>query len=79
MWEEWVQNVAGSVIKDASQAKFTQPYELQKLRLTALGELGYYNEGQPQPAVATGLFGMSQGAVLLLGLSLVVAFVAMKD
>lgn len=79
MWEEWFQNVAGSVIKDASQAKFTQPYEIQKLRLQALGETGFYTEGVPQTVAPAGLFGMSQGAVLLLGLGLVVAFVAMKD
>ena len=79
MWEEWFQNVAGSVIKDASTAKFTQPYEIQKLRLQALGDLGLYTEGQPQQVAQAGLFGMSQGAVLLLGLGLVVAFVAMRD
>lgn len=79
MWEEWFQNVAGSVIKDASQAKFTQPYEIQKLQLQALGTLGPYTEGVPQTVAPAGLFGMSQGTVLLLGLGLVVAFVAMRD
>lgn len=79
MWEEWFQNVAGSVIKDASQAKFTQPYEIQKLRLQALGDLGLYTEGVPQPAVAPGMFGMSQGALVLLALGAVVAVFALKD
>jgi len=79
MWEEWFQNVAGSVIKDVSQAKFQQPYEIQKLRLQALGDLGLYTEGVPQQVAPAGLFGMSQGAVVLLGLGLVVAFVALRD
>lgn len=79
MWEEWFQNVAGSVIKDASQAQFQQPYELQKLRYQALGEMGLYTEGQPQPAVAPALFGMSQGTVLLLGAAVLVAVFALRD
>lgn len=79
MWEEWFQKVGAQVIGDASAAKFTQPYELQKLRYQALGELGLYTEGQPQQVAPASLFGMSQGAVLLLGLGLVVAFVALKD
>lgn len=78
-WEEWFQNVAGSVIKDASAAKFTQPYEVQKLRLQALGELGLYNEGTPQTVAQPGMFGMSQGMVLLLGLGAVLAVFALKD
>lgn len=79
MWEEWFQNVAGSVIKDASQAKFQQPYEIQKLRLQALGELGLYNEGVPQTVAPAGAFGMSQGMLLILGLGVVLAVFAMKD
>lgn len=77
-WEEWIQNVAGSVIKDASQAKFQQPYEVQKLRLQALGELGLYNEGVPQTVAQPTMFGMSQGMVLLLGLGVLAVF-ALKD
>lgn len=75
MWEEWFQKVGAQVIGDASAAKFTQPYELQKLRYQALGELGLYNEGQPQQVAPAGLFGMSQGAVLLIGVALVAVLV----
>lgn len=75
MWEEWFQNVAGGVIKDASAAKFTQPYEIQRLQLQALGELGPYTEGRPQTVAPAGLFGMSQGTVLLIGAVLVAVFV----
>ena len=75
MWEEWFQKVGAQVIGDASAAKFTQPYELQKLRLQALGDLGLYTEGQPQQVAPAGLFGMSQGTVLLIGAVLVAVFV----
>lgn len=78
MWEEWIQNVAGSVIKDASQAKFQQPYEIQKLRLQALGDLGLYTEGMPQTAAPANPFGMSQGMLLLIALGVVAVF-ALKD
>ncbi len=78
MWEEWFQKVGAQVIGDASAAKFVQPYEIQKLQLKALGELGPYTEGQPQRVAPAGVLGMSQGNVLLLGLA-VVAFLALRD
>ncbi len=46
-WEEWAQNVGGNVINSAVSAKYQQPYDIQKLRLQALGEVGIYDEGQP--------------------------------
>lgn len=79
MWEEWFQNVAGGVIKDASAAQFVQPYEIQKLRLTALGEMGPYIEGKPQPAAPAGLFGMSQGTLILLAGAALVAVFVLRD
>ncbi|MGE0350389.1 hypothetical protein [Hydrogenophaga sp.] len=78
-WEDWFQDVAGSVVKSAADAKFTQPYEIQKLQLQALGSLGMYNEGKPQAVASTSMFGMSQGMVLLIGLGVVVAVFALKD
>ncbi|CDN87492.1 hypothetical protein [Hydrogenophaga intermedia] len=79
MWEEWFQNVSSSLLNKAADAKFTQPYELQKLRLQALGELGLYNEGQPQTVAPQTMFGMSPGVVVLLALGAVVAVFALKD
>ena len=78
MWEQWIQTVAGGVISVASAAKFTQPYEIDKLRLQALGSLGVYTEGQPQAVAPAGLFGMSQGALLLIGVAVVAVF-ALRD
>lgn len=77
-WETWIQDVAGSVIGKAADAEFTQPFELDRLRLQALGENGYYREGQPgampkpQPAVS--------GTVLLIGgVALVALLMFSKD
>ncbi len=76
-WEQWVQDIGGSLLNKAADAKWTQPYEVQKLRLQALGELGLYNEGQPQQLQPQGL-GISPG-VLLLGVGALVLVFALKD
>lgn len=78
-WEDWFQDVAGSVVKSAADAKFTQPYEIQKLQLQALGQLGMYNEGKPQAVASPGLLGMSQGATVLLIAGALLAVYMLKD
>jgi hypothetical protein len=81
-WSDWFQNVAGGVIDKAAAAKYTQPYEIDKLRLQALGQVGYYEEGQAGTAATAaqpGLFGMSQGATVLLIGGAVLLFVLSKD
>jgi hypothetical protein len=45
-WGDWAQQVAGSLINKASDKEWVQPYEIQKMQLQALGQLGMYNEGQ---------------------------------
>lgn len=78
-WESWFQGVAGKVIGSAVDAKYSQPYELQRLRLEALGDLGYYAEGQPgtlrQPGTVGGI---TTGTLLLIG-GIALVFVLMKD
>lgn len=79
-WESWFQGVAGSVIDKAAAAKYTQPYEIDRLRLEALGETGYYTEGQAaSTAQNAGLFGMGQGGTVLLIGGVLLAFVLLKD
>lgn len=78
-WSEWFQDVGKSVINAATDARFVQPYEIDKLRLQALGELGYYNEGQAGSTRRT----QSQGVeisptLLLLGFG-VLAVMMLKD
>lgn len=80
-WESWIQNVGGGVIDKWATATYQQPYEVQKLRIQALGEQGYYTEGQPGAAQATtqrGGFSLSPGTLLLIG-GAVLAVVMLKD
>lgn len=75
-WSSWFQNVSAGVIGAAADAKYRQPYEIQKLQLQQLGALGYFNEGMPMNA-------QQQGGInttwLLLGGALLVAVVLLKD
>lgn len=81
-WESWFQDLSASVVNKAADAKFVQPYEIDKLRMQALGELGMYQEGQPgaggQIVKKPGLFGMSQEMTLLV-LAGGVAFLMTRD
>lgn len=76
-WGSWLQNVGGSVVNKIADAKYVQPYEIQKLRLQALGEAGYYDEGQPGTAAAQRPLGLSSGALLIGGALLL--FLLLKD
>jgi hypothetical protein len=46
-WQEVAQDWGGKILDAAIDYKVTQPYEVQKLQLQALGDFGYYIEGQP--------------------------------
>lgn len=74
-WSTWFQNVAGGVVGAAADAKFRQPYEIQKLQLQQLGQLGYYAEGQPVTGQQSGI----NPAWLLIGGAVVLAVVLLKD
>lgn len=81
-WETWFQDVGKTVINQASAAKFVQPYEIDKMRMQALGDLGLYQEGQPGAGAVVargGLFGLSQQATVLLIGGALVAFLVMRD
>lgn len=78
-WESWIQGVAGNVIGKAADAKYSQNYELQRLRLQALGDMGYYAEGQPGVIRQSGtVAGIPTGTLLLIG-GAVLVFMLMKD
>ncbi len=77
-WSTWVQDVGAGLIDKAAGAKYVQPYEIQKLQLEALGQSGYYNEGQAGTrAAAAG--GMNTTMLLLIGGAVLVAVVMLKD
>jgi len=73
-WEETIQ-AWGSRVLDAGIAYgVTNPYEVQKLQIQALGDYGYYNEGQPGTAAAIrkGSLAMPSGLMLIAGAALLV-------
>ncbi len=76
-WSTWVQDVGAGLIDKAAGAKYVQPYEIQKLQLEALGQAGYYNEGQAGTRAAMG--GMNTTMLLLIGGAVLVAVVMLKD
>lgn len=78
-WQTTIQNWGGLLVDRWSQAEYVQPYEVQKLQLQALGQTGYYAEGQPgtQPAPGGG-FNITPGMVLLLG-GAVLAVMMLRD
>jgi hypothetical protein len=77
-WSTWVQDVGAGLIDKAAGAKYVQPYEIQKLQLEALGQSGYYNEGQAGTrAAAAG--GMNTTMLFLIGGAVLVAVVMLKD
>lgn len=50
-WAGWFQDVAKTVVTSATQAKFQQPYEVEKLKLQAFSQYGMpYIEGKPVQA-----------------------------
>lgn len=78
-WEQWIQDVGKTVVDTAAAVKERQ-YETEQLRLQALGEGGYYTEGQQgtkPPAVSAGL-SLSPTMLLLAGAA-VVAVLLMRS
>lgn len=75
-WSTWFQQMSGQVIGAATEARFRQPYEIQKLQLQQLGQLGYFNEGQP---ITGGAAGGINPTWLLLGGAVLVAVLLLKD
>lgn len=77
-WESWIQSI-GSKVADVAAANQAgdQKYELERLKLQALGQYGYYTEGQTGLRAANGM-GISSGTLLLLGAGLL-AVMLLKD
>lgn len=77
-WSEWIQNIGGNLIDKAATARFVQPYELQKLELEALGQGGYYREGQAGTSNDRAAGQGINPTVLLIG-GVLLAFVLLRD
>lgn len=69
-FQDWAQEQAGKLLDLWGQAQVTQPYEIEKLRLRALGDGGYYEEGKAgtsKPASSGGnMLPLLVGGVILL-------------
>lgn len=79
-WQTTAQNWGSLLIDRWSQAEYLQPYEVQKLRIQALGERGYYEEGQQgafQPINHQGGVTITPTMLMLGGVALI--FVMMQD
>jgi hypothetical protein len=69
-WSGWVQGVLGGVVDKYATSQWVQPYETERMRLQALGQmgLGYYTEGQRQQLGVPGpVAGVNTGTLLLIG------------
>ncbi len=64
-WAEWTQGVLGGVIDKYASSKWVQPYETEQMKLQALGQQGYYTEGQRQPTPQAST--MNSTTMLLIG------------
>lgn len=78
-WGDWFQQQAGSVLDKYATAQFTQPYEIQRMQLQAMGQGGYYTEGQPGMLGSGTIAGMPTSTVLLLGGAALLAIMLLKD
>jgi hypothetical protein len=80
-WSEWLQKVSSGVIDKYASAQWVQPYETERMRLQALGDLGlgYYTEGQRVPMPGQQQFaGINTGTLLLIGGVLVAVLLLKK-
>lgn len=78
----WAQDAAAGLIKSGVSYANTQQqqrYEIEKLKLEALGTDGYYTEGQPGAGKSTAAGGISPTVLLLGGVALVAVLMLQKD
>lgn len=70
-WTDTIQQWGTTVLGGVVDKEFRQDFELDKMRLQAMGELGYYDEGQPQVNAAGSLV-LPSGLLLVGGVLLLV-------
>lgn len=78
-WETWIQNAGSNLLGGYIKNQTRDPNELQKMQMQALGQNGYYIEGQTgQIRSLNYSSGLPSGTLLLLGAGLI-AFMLLKD
>lgn len=78
-WGSWLQGVAGGLIDKWGTAEYVQPYNLQAMRLQALGQLGMYEEGQTGRIMQAGAVPQINGTWLIAGGVILAAVLLLKD
>lgn len=76
-WSSTVQNWGTTLLNGYANAKYVQPYEVEKLQLQALGQAGLYNEGQPGVYVPPPA--INSTTLLLIGAAVVAFMMLSKD
>jgi len=78
-WSSWFQQAAGGLIDKAGTAAFVKPYDVKELELSALGQGGYYREGQAgaRPAAAPAGFAITP-TMMLIGAAAVAALFLLR-
>jgi len=76
-WQQTIGSWGTTLLNGYTNAKFVQPYEVQKLQLQALGQDGLYNEGQPGVYVPPPA--INSTTLLLIGAAVVAFMVMSKD
>ena len=72
-WEDFLQDAGKTIIDKWSSKEYTQDYEIERLRLQALGQYGgLYTEGQAGVRTAGTIGGISTGTLLIGGALLLV-------
>lgn len=77
-WGTWTQNTLGSVINLAAQNEYVLQPQVEAAKWQALGEAGYYREGQPGTTAQPAGLNISGNALLLIGAAVVVVMM-LKD
>jgi hypothetical protein len=79
-WQTTIQSWGSQLVDRWSAAEWVQPYEVQKMQFQALGQGGYYTEGQPNRARVQpgGEVVVTPGALLIFG-ALAVVLLMSKD
>ena len=75
-WQRWFQGITSGLAEKWGDAQYVRPYEIRELEMTALGNRGYYREGQPMMQGAAG-FGITP-TMLLLGAVAVAAVLLLR-
>lgn len=78
-WGTWLQQVGGGLLDKWGTAEYVQPYEIQKMQLAALGNLGYYVEGRTGVIRQAGAVSPVNSTLLLAGGAALLLFLLVKD